>query len=92
MFTRLRSFTRWSALAMCSLILAVLMVACGGSSTVFSCIVFPVVGCVAIFVWSFRSADTFLSFLHGNCPGVSMGIDDSEVIDFSFAPSAQYSL
>ena len=33
MFTRLRYLTRWSALAMCSLILAVLLVACGGSST-----------------------------------------------------------
>ena len=33
MFTRLRYFTRWPALAMCSLILAVLLVACGGSST-----------------------------------------------------------
>jgi hypothetical protein len=33
MFTRLRYFTRWSALAMCSLILAVLLVACGGSGT-----------------------------------------------------------
>ena len=33
MLTRLKHFTRWSALAMCSLILAVLLVACGGSTT-----------------------------------------------------------
>ena len=33
MFTQLRYFTRWSALAMCSLIIAVLLVACGGSSS-----------------------------------------------------------
>jgi hypothetical protein len=33
MFTQLRYFIRWSALAMCSLILTVLLVACGGSST-----------------------------------------------------------
>ena len=33
MFTQLRYFTRWSALVVCSLILAVLLIACGGSST-----------------------------------------------------------
>jgi hypothetical protein len=33
MLTRLKHFTRWSALTMCSLILAVLLVACGGSGT-----------------------------------------------------------
>ena len=33
MFTRLQYFTRWSALASCSLIFAVLLVACGGSGT-----------------------------------------------------------
>jgi len=33
MFTRLQYFTRWSVLASCSLIFAVLLVACGGSGT-----------------------------------------------------------
>ena len=33
MFTRLHYFTRWSVLASCSLIFAVLLVACGGSGT-----------------------------------------------------------
>jgi hypothetical protein len=33
MFTRLRYFARWPALAMCSLILAVVLVGCGGSGT-----------------------------------------------------------